>query len=87
MRLKLWKWEVEVRRESTSERLERVIRERQGGPVVLPEAGWWQCLECGEYGEFDASDDFRLVYWPSGYYDWRTHPEMRCACRRAENGG
>lgn len=56
MKLKLWKWEIELRRETTQERLERVIASRKTAPFhgclhsaqdwFVDGTGTMRCTEC-----------------------------------------
>lgn len=39
----------------------------------------WECRECGEWGWFPREEG---KVWTSGFYNWRSYPEMRCECRR-----
>lgn len=53
-----------------------ICREKDGPPYNR-----WHCPSCGEDGWFHANPG-RAIYYPSGDYDWKSFPEMRCECRR-----
>lgn len=73
MKIRLFGFEIELRRETDAER-------RDGLPVY----GWWICPACGEQGKFEPLPDAMTTttFWPTATYDWGAFPEMRCACRR-----
>ena len=78
MKLKLFRYEIELRRETPKEASERLIID--GLPSKY---GWWYCPECMEHGRFtEGRVDPGRTWFASGSYDWRNYPEMWCACRR-----
>ena len=68
--MKIFGWEITVAKETT-----------------FPNAyNWWECKECGETGKFSVENDLTYTFYPSGFYEWKTYPAMRCKCRRDWEG-